>query len=63
VLTTGTGYGGGASSVGSAREQAAVRAAAATITGLPVSQLSDATIDLLLGPLLRGSTTLVRGGS
>ncbi len=64
VLTTagGPNYGGASSSVGSPAELRAVTAAAATITGRPAGQLSSATADLLLGPLLRGTTTYVRGG-
>jgi virulence factor Mce-like protein len=60
VLTTGTSYGGSSTSVGSPKELAAVRAAAGTITGIPERNLVDATVDLLLGPILRGSATVVR---
>lgn len=62
VLTTGTNYGGASGSVGSAGEVAAVRAAASTITRTPERSLVDATVDLLLGPVLRGSATVVRSG-
>jgi phospholipid/cholesterol/gamma-HCH transport system substrate-binding protein len=60
LLTTGSGYGGTSSSVGSAKEVQAVRAAASSITRLPESRLNDATTDLLLGPLLRGTATVIR---
>jgi ABC-type transporter Mla subunit MlaD len=60
LLTTGTNYGGTDTSVGSPKEIAAVRAAASTITQLPERDLADATVDLLLGPILRGSATIVR---
>lgn len=58
VATTGTSYGGTSSSVGSAREVAAVRSAASAITGLPASSV-PAAADLLLGPLLRGAPTVI----
>ncbi|MGN6608937.1 MAG: MCE family protein [Jatrophihabitans sp.] len=58
VLTTGTSYGGTADSVGSRRELDAVRAAASALTGLPTASIPDAA-DLLLGPLLRGSATVI----
>ena len=58
VLTTGDDYGGTASSIGSPREVRAVRGAASTITGLPESQIPG-VVDLILGPLLRGATTVV----
>jgi ABC-type transporter Mla subunit MlaD len=61
VLSTGTGFGGTSSSVGSAREISAVRAAGSTITRLPGAQLSSGVLDVLLGPLLRGVPTLVQG--
>lgn len=60
VLTTGTNYGGTSSSVGSAQEIRTLQAAAATITGLPASKLSGSVVDLLLGPLLRGTPTILR---
>jgi phospholipid/cholesterol/gamma-HCH transport system substrate-binding protein len=60
VLSTGAGYGGTSTSVGSDREIRAVRAAGATITGLSGGQLSGGVLDLLLGPLLRGVPTLVQ---
>ncbi|HEX3336596.1 MAG TPA: hypothetical protein VHS54_09045, partial [Jatrophihabitans sp.] len=59
VLTTGRDYGGSSSSVGSASEVRTIRAAASRITGLPISAIPDAT-DLLLGPLLRGTATVIR---
>jgi virulence factor Mce-like protein len=62
LLTTGADFGGTSSSIGSAKEIAAVDAAASTITGIPTTRLGGATADLLLGPLLRGSATLVRSG-
>ncbi|HEV7207011.1 MAG TPA: MCE family protein [Jatrophihabitans sp.] len=60
LLTSGLGYGGTSGAVGSAQEVRTIRAAAASITHLPAGQLHDATTDLLLGPLLRGSVTVVR---
>lgn len=60
LLTSGRNFGGSASSVGAGSEQRAVRAAASTITGIPASALSDATTDLLLGPMLRGTPTVIR---
>jgi phospholipid/cholesterol/gamma-HCH transport system substrate-binding protein len=60
LLTTGDEYGGTSSSVGSAKEARAVRAAASSLTKVPESHLHDATTDLLLGPLLRGSATVIR---
>jgi virulence factor Mce-like protein len=60
ALTTGTGYGGTSSSIGSASEIRAVRAAATTLTRLPDSELSGSVVDVLLGPLLRGVPTLVQ---
>ena len=63
LLTTGTGYGGTMTSVGSGRERQAIRAAASTITQIPQGDLSDATADLLLGPMLRGTPTMVRASS
>lgn len=60
LLSSGTGFGGTSGSVGSAQEVRTVRAAAASITQLPAGQLHDATTDLLLGPLLRGSATVIR---
>lgn len=58
--TTGTAFGGTSSSVGSPREVAAVRGAASAITGLPASRIPPA-VDLLLGPLLRGTATVIGG--
>lgn len=60
LLTSGTGYGGTSGAVGSPQETRAVRAAAASITRLSGGQLHDATADLLLGPLLRGSVTVLK---
>ncbi|MFN2562546.1 MAG: MCE family protein [Jatrophihabitans sp.] len=62
VLATGTNYGGSSGSVGSPGEIAAVRAAASTITQTPERNLVEATVDVLLGPVLRGSATAVRSG-
>lgn len=59
VITTGSDYGGTSSSIGSASEVFAVRAAASTITGLPVSAIPAGLTNLLLGPLLRGIPTVV----
>jgi phospholipid/cholesterol/gamma-HCH transport system substrate-binding protein len=61
TTTHGQRYGGSSSSIGSVQELRAVTAAAATITGQPAGSVSGATADLLLGPLLRGTTTYVRG--
>jgi len=58
VLTSGTNYAGD-SAVGSPDELAVVASAAQTITGLPASKLSAITADLMLGPLLRGTTTVI----
>jgi virulence factor Mce-like protein len=59
LLSTGTNYGGTSGSVGSGKEVAAVKAAASSITRLPVNHIPDA-VDLLLGPLLRGTPTVIR---
>jgi len=60
VLTSGDGadYGGTASSIGSPREVSAVRGAASAITGVPASKIPGA-VDLVLGPLLRGTPTVI----
>jgi phospholipid/cholesterol/gamma-HCH transport system substrate-binding protein len=60
VLTSGdsAGYGGTASSVGSPREVRAVRGAASAITGVPAAKI-PAAVDLVLGPLLRGTPTVI----
>jgi virulence factor Mce-like protein len=60
VLTSGDGssYGGTASSIGSPREVRAVRGAASAITGVPASKIPGA-VDLVLGPLLRGTPTVI----
>jgi virulence factor Mce-like protein len=60
VMTTGTNYGGTSSSVGSTREISAVSAAASTITRMPQANLVPAVVDLLLGPLLRGTPTILQ---
>jgi phospholipid/cholesterol/gamma-HCH transport system substrate-binding protein len=60
LLSTGAGYGGASSSVGSRPEVAAVTAAASTITGMPQSSIPGSLTDLLLGPLLRGRPTVLR---
>lgn len=57
ILVTGGNYGGTASSVGSPQEQATVAGAARMITG---TQGDPSITDLLLGPLLRGTVTVVR---
>ena len=62
-LTTGDGYGGTSSSVGSPQEQRIVQQAAAAITGQPASHLLPDVTDLLLGPLLRGRPTMIVGPS
>jgi hypothetical protein len=59
VLTTGSNYGGNSSSVGSPKEVRTVKAAASSITGIPAALIPDAA-DLLLGPLLRGTPTVIR---
>jgi len=60
VLSSGNsaGYGGTASSIGSPSEVRAVRAAASAITGVPESKIPGA-VDLVLGPLLRGTPTVI----
>jgi hypothetical protein len=60
VLTSGGsgGYGGTASSIGSPREVRAVRGAASAITGVPEAQIPGA-VDLVLGPMLRGTPTVI----
>lgn len=63
VHQTGHNYGGTSSSVGSARESRAVRSAASMLTHLPVSELSAGVVDVLLGPLLRGTPTLLQAAS
>jgi virulence factor Mce-like protein len=63
VYRTGSNYGGTSTSVGSARESHAVRAAASALTHLPVAQLPSGVVDVLLGPLLRGVPTLVQAAS
>jgi len=60
VVQTGQNYGGTSSSIGSAREQRAVRLAASALTHLPVEDLSAGVVDVLLGPLLRGVPTLLQ---
>jgi phospholipid/cholesterol/gamma-HCH transport system substrate-binding protein len=62
-LTSGSNYGGTSSSIGSAKEARAVRAAASTITRIPESELSSGIVDVLLGPLLRGIPTIVQATS
>lgn len=59
LLTSGSNYGGTSSSVGSPDEQTAVSGAAGAITGVPAGR-QPAVTDLLLGPLLRGSPTVIR---
>jgi phospholipid/cholesterol/gamma-HCH transport system substrate-binding protein len=60
VFRTGHNFGGTSSSIGSAREQRAVRSAASVLTQLPVGELSGGVVDVLLGPLLRGIPTLLQ---
>jgi hypothetical protein len=60
VLQTGHNFGGSSSSIGSVREQRAVRSAASVLTHLPVDALSAGVVDVLLGPLLRGVPTLLQ---
>jgi phospholipid/cholesterol/gamma-HCH transport system substrate-binding protein len=59
ILTTGQDYGGTSSSIGSNQELFAVRSAASTIIGQPAASIPD-VVDLLLGPLLRGTPTVIR---
>lgn len=59
LLTSGRDYGGTSSSVGATPELQAVSAAASAITGLPATS-RPAVADLLLGPLLRGTPTVIR---
>jgi phospholipid/cholesterol/gamma-HCH transport system substrate-binding protein len=58
LLTSGSGFGGGVSSIGSASEQSTVTSAGQLISG--DSNLNPTVADLLLGPLLRGSVTVLR---
>lgn len=58
LLTSAGDVAGTASSVGDPGDLAAIRNAAAAITGRPADQIPDAAA-LLLGPLLRGSATLI----
>jgi virulence factor Mce-like protein len=58
VITTGTDYSGNVSSIGSRQEVFAVRSAASAMTGIPLTRIPEA-VDLVLGPLLRGSPTVV----
>lgn len=60
LLTSGAsgGYGGTASSIGSPREVRAVRGAASAITGVPEAKIPGA-VDLVLGPMLRGTPTVI----
>ena len=60
LLTTGANFGGTSSSIGSSKEQQIIRSAASMITRLPAAELSDATTELLLGPVLRGTPTVIR---
>jgi phospholipid/cholesterol/gamma-HCH transport system substrate-binding protein len=63
IFRTGHDFGGTSSSIGSARESRAVRAAASALTHVPASQLPAGIVDVLLGPLLRGVPTLVQAAS
>jgi phospholipid/cholesterol/gamma-HCH transport system substrate-binding protein len=56
VLTAGAT--GNVSSIGQPQEVAAVRAILSSATGLPLAQV-PAAMDLLLGPLLHGTTTVI----
>ena len=57
-VTTGTAYGGSVTSVGTAAEVNAVRTLVASVSELPVPAV-PAAADLLVGPLLRGSATVI----
>jgi virulence factor Mce-like protein len=63
VFRTGHHFGGTSSSVGSASESRAVRAAASALTNVPAAQLPSGIVDVLLGPLLRGVPTLLQATS
>jgi virulence factor Mce-like protein len=59
ALTVDGNVGGATGSVGSQQELAAVRSAAASLTGVPAARIPDVA-DFMLGPLLRGSVTVIR---
>ncbi|MCW2496880.1 MCE family protein [Jatrophihabitans sp.] len=59
LITTGDSWGGQVASVGSKQEIFAVKAAASSLSGVPAAQIPDG-VDLLLGPLLRGSATVIK---
>ena len=58
-LVTGADTGGTASSAGDPHEVAAVRAMVSAITGAPAESIPSA-IDMIVGPLLRNTTTVIR---
>lgn len=58
-LVTGANAGGTASSAGDPEKIAAVRATVSAITGMPSASVPNA-IDMLIGPLLRNTTTVIR---
>lgn len=58
-LQTGAHTGGTASSAGDPNEVAAVRAVVSAITGAPPASVPNA-IDMIIGPLLRHTTTVIR---
>jgi virulence factor Mce-like protein len=62
LTTTDRSWGGSVGSVGSPAEQRIVRSAASTLTHLPKSRIDPVLTDLLLGPVLRGTPTIVSPG-
>lgn len=56
--TTGTAFGGSATSVGHSSEVAAVRSLLSAVSDLPPTSVPSA-VDLVLGPLLRGAETVI----
>jgi phospholipid/cholesterol/gamma-HCH transport system substrate-binding protein len=56
--TTGTSFGGSVTSVGHSSEVAAMRTLVSSLTGVPPASVPNSD-DLLIGPLLRGSETVV----
>jgi phospholipid/cholesterol/gamma-HCH transport system substrate-binding protein len=58
-LTTGQSIGGSASSIGEPHEVAAMRAVVSAITGAAPNEI-PAAMDVIVGPLLRNTTTVIR---
>jgi len=57
-VTTGSAFGGSVSSIGDAREVAAVRTLVSSVGSMPAHGVPSA-VDLIVGPLLRGSATVI----